>query len=155
MKMWLPAFKKIRKISSRKKTEKFMNSDLTFEDLYNREIDDYTYELIFSEDSTYYILTSTPNKDIESSYSKHISWIDISSLLISKEESYGKSGVLVKTKEFDFIDIDNYSMVKQLSVTDKKTKHKTYLRFEDMKLNSGIKDSEFHEMKLRRIPVND
>ena len=155
MKMWLPAFKKIRKISSRKKTEKFMNSDLTFEDLYNREIDDYTYELDFSEDSTYYILTSIPNEDIVSSYSKHISWIDINSLLVNKEESYGSSGILVKTKEFSFVDIDNYSMVQQLSVIDKKTKHKTYLKFDEVVINSGLKDSEFHEMNLRRIPISE
>ena len=57
MKMWLPAFKKIRKISSRKKSESFMNSDLTFEDLYNRSLDDFTYELESINDSIY-ILTS-------------------------------------------------------------------------------------------------
>ena len=34
MKMWLPAFKRIRKISSSRKSDNFMGSDLSFEDLY-------------------------------------------------------------------------------------------------------------------------
>ena len=155
MKMWLPAFKKVRKISSRKKTERFMNSDLTFEDLYNREIDEYTYSLEISEDSTNYILTSIPNANTESSYSKHLSWINIESLLVNKEESFGKSGSLVKTKEFKFINLDGYNMIKEIHVVDNKTKHKTLLIFENMELNSGIEDSNFHEMNLRRIPTDE
>tara|TARA_B100000959_G_scaffold280688_1_gene342996 strand:- start:276 stop:1019 length:744 start_codon:yes stop_codon:yes gene_type:complete len=155
MKMWLPAFKKVRKISSRRKSQNFMNSDLTFEDLYNRKIDDYTYEVEISKDSIYYILTSILDKDIESGYTKHVSWVDIQSLLVKKEESFGKSGILVKTKEFKFIKINGFDMVEEIYVVDSRTKHKTYLRFDDILLNSGINDSEFHEMNLRRIPINE
>ena len=155
MKMWLPAFKKVRKISSRRKSESFMNSDLTFEDLYNRDIDDYTYQLETSKDSLYYLLTSIPNDDIKSSYSKHVSSVSIESLLIDKEESFGKSGTLIKTKEFKFIKIDDFDIIKEIYVIDSKTKHKTYLRFDEMIVDSGLKDSEFHEMNLRRIPISE
>jgi len=154
MKMWLPGFNRIRKITSRKRTEKFMHSDLTYEDLYNRELDDYSYSLEILDDSTY-ILTSMPKKDIESSYSKHISWIDVESLIVIKEESYSKADILVKTKEFKFIKIEEFNMVKEIYVLDDKTKHKTYLRFEDILVNSGIEDSEFHEMNLRRMPIDE
>ena len=87
MKMWLPAFKKVRKISSRKKSESFMNSDLTFEDLYNRSLNDFTYDLEVIDDSTY-VLTSYPKQELNSSYGKHLSWVDSRNLLITKEESY-------------------------------------------------------------------
>ena len=39
MRMWLPAFKKIRRISSKKKGDSFMGSDLSYEDLSNRDLD--------------------------------------------------------------------------------------------------------------------
>ena len=36
MRMWLPAFKKIRRISSSKKSNSFLGSDFSYEDLFNR-----------------------------------------------------------------------------------------------------------------------
>ena len=45
MRMWLPAFNKVRRISSKKKGDSFMGSDLSYEDLSNRDIDDHTYNL--------------------------------------------------------------------------------------------------------------
>ena len=151
MKMYLPAFKKIRKISSRKKSESFMNSDLTFEDLYNRDLDDFTYDIDLSDDS-FYILSSYPIEGLGSTYSKHISWIDKKSLLIIKEESYGKSGVLLKTKEIKYVNQDEFDLVKEIHVLDVKTKHKTHLIFKKMELNTGLEDAQFHEMHLKRLP---
>ena len=152
MKMWLPAFKKIRKISSRKKSENFMNSDLTFEDLYNRDVDDFTYEIDSSNDSIY-VLTSYPKEELNSSYSKHISWIKRSTLLTKREESYSSKGTLLKTKEIKYTNIDGFDLVKEINVVDVKRKHETHLKFEDMVLNSGIKDKDFHEMNLKRLPL--
>ena len=152
MKMWLPAFKKIRKISSRKKSENFMNSDLTFEDLYNRSLDDFTYEINSPNDSIY-VLTSYPKEKLNSSYSKHVSWISSTTLLITKEESYSSKGVLLKTKEIKYTNIDGFDLVKEINVVDVKRKHETHLKFEDMILNSGIEDKDFHEMNLKRIPL--
>jgi len=151
MKMYLPAFRKVRKISSKKKSESFMNSDLTFEDLYNRDLDDYTYKLDDSNDS-FYILTSYPVENLNSAYSKHISWIDRSSLLIKKEESYAKSGKLIKTKDMKYINKDGFDLIKELHVLDVKTKHQTHLIFKNMQLNTGIDDKVFHEMNLKRMP---
>jgi len=152
MKMWLPAFKKIRKISSRKKSENFMNSDLTFEDLYNRDVDDFTYDIDFPNDSIY-VLTSYPKEELNSSYSKNISWISRSTLLITREESYSSKGALLKTKEIKYTNIDGFDLVKEINVVDVKRKHETHLKFEDMVLNSGIKDKDFHEMNLKRLPL--
>ena len=154
MKMWLPAFKKIRKISSSRKSDNFMGSDLSFEDLYSRELDDYSYTIEFIEESNQYVMTSIPKENIKSSYSKHISWINKDNLLINKEESYNKSGSLFKTKEFKYINIDGFDLVEKITVVDIKKNHKTYLKFAEMILNSGLKDSDFHEKNLRRIPID-
>ena len=39
MRMWLPGFKKMRRISSSKRGDSFMGSDLSFEDLTSRDSD--------------------------------------------------------------------------------------------------------------------
>jgi hypothetical protein len=40
MRMWLPAFNKIRRISSKKKGDSFMGSDLSYEDMTSRDLDE-------------------------------------------------------------------------------------------------------------------
>jgi len=152
MKMWLPAFKKVRKISSKKKTESFMNSDLTFEDLYNRSLNDFTYDLEVIDDTTY-VLTSYPKQDLKSSYSKHVSWVDKRNLLIMKEESYSNKGQLSKTKEIKYTNIEGFDLVEEINVIDVKLKHETHLKFTEMRINTGIEDKSFHEMNLKRMPI--
>ena len=44
MRMWLPAFKKVRRISAKKKGDAFMGSDLSYEDLSSRDLDENEYE---------------------------------------------------------------------------------------------------------------
>ena len=58
----------------------------------------------------------------------------------------------MKTKEMKYINKDGFELIKELHVLDVKTNHRTHLVFKNMELNSGIKDSEFHEMKLKQIP---
>ena len=129
-----------------------MNSDLTFEDLYNRSLDDFTYEVESINDSIY-ILTSFPKEELNSSYSKHVSWMQASDLLIFKEESYSNNNALIKTKEIKYTNINGFDLVTKIKVRDIKTKHETHLKFKDVEINSGIKDSQFHEMNLKRIPI--
>ena len=129
-----------------------MNSDLTFEDLYNRSLDDFTYELESINDSIY-MLTSYPKEDLNSSYGKHISWMHTSDFLIFKEESYSNNNILIKTKEIKYTNIEGFDLVKEIKVRDVKANHETYLKFKDIEINAGIKDSQFHEMNLKRIPI--
>ena len=46
MRLWLPAFKRIRRISSKKKSDSFMGSDMSYEDMTTRKKEDYFFMLI-------------------------------------------------------------------------------------------------------------
>ena len=46
IRLWLPAFKKIRRISSKKKADSFMGSDLSYEDMTSRTKEDYNFSII-------------------------------------------------------------------------------------------------------------
>ena len=76
MRMWLPAFKKVRRISSKKKGDAFMGSDLSYEDLSSRELNENDYNRM--EDDPVngidcYVLEIIPKKEAKSSYIKHVS----------------------------------------------------------------------------------
>ena len=162
MNMWLPAFKKFRRISSQKKSDSFMGSDLSFEDMTNREVNDYQYKILNNNASCFendqinncYILESVPN-DKNSEYSKHISWIDEASYLSYKEESYDKEDKLLKKKTIKYSVIDNYSIMDELFVENVQKNHSTLLKVSEIKINLGFKDDMFHTKTIKRMPLID
>ena len=75
MRMWLPAFNKIRRISSKKKGDSFMGSDLSYEDMTSRELEE--NEFIRLDDAAVdgkdcFVLGITPKPEAKSTYSKHM-----------------------------------------------------------------------------------
>ena len=162
MNMWLPAFKKFRRISSQKKSDSFMGSDLSFEDMTNRELDDYTYKILnndspcFKDDNSQkcFVLESTPNDD-DSEYSKHISWVDKVNYLSFKEESYDKDEKLLKTKIIKYSLIEDYLIMDELFVENIQKNHSTLLKVSDIKINLGFSDDIFHTKTIKRMPLID
>ena len=154
MKLWLPNFKKIRRISSKKKSESFMGSDMSYEDMTSRNIDEYTYSILGSEkidNVDCYILESVPS-EIKTEYSKHISWITKDTHLPIKEESYDKNGKFLKSKSIIYQQIKEYNIMKELHIKNVQRNHQTILKFDNIEVDSGIKDNIFHEKNLKRMP---
>ena len=157
MRMWLPAFKKVRRISSKRKGDSFMGSDLSYEDMSSRKIEEHKYLRLEDEiinDLLCYQLEVIPNEKAQSAYSKHLSWIDQATLMIIKEESYDKRGELKKTKEFYNSVLKGYSVMERVFVKDVQKNHSTEVTFEGLEVNLGIKETLFQEKNLKRLPKN-
>lgn len=155
MRMWLPAFKKVRRISSKKKGDSFMGSDLSYEDLSSRELDEHEYnrlddEIINGIDC--YVMEISPTPKAKSSYSKHVSWIAKNGLYGVKEESYDKRGKLKKRKNFTYEKMKNYFVLQHVFVNDMQKNHSTEVTFTDIQVDSGIEQDLFQEKNLKRLP---
>ena len=155
MKMWLPAFKKIRRISSKKKGDSFMGSDLSYEDLSRRNLKDYTFKKLedrYYNDKSYYIIEITPKEKTYSSYEKHISWVDKKSYNIIKEDSFGINGDILKEKELFYKSFNGYELIEKVKVYNPISKHSTIIDFTEIEINSDINERFFHEKYMKRIP---
>ena len=157
MRMWLPAFKKVRRISSKKKSDSFMGSDLSFEDLSNRRLNSNDYKRL--EDAKWlgrdcYVLETVPKKESKSNYVRHVSWIDKKHKNVLKEQSFNKKNKLEKEKHFSYETRGKYQLIKKVSVENLLEKHATEITFSDIVINSGISDKLFQEMSLRRLPLD-
>ncbi|MFQ6606317.1 MAG: outer membrane lipoprotein-sorting protein [Fidelibacterota bacterium] len=155
MRLWLPAFKKVRRISAKKKGDAFMGSDLSYEDLTNRDLEENEYRRL--EDETIqgkecYVLEVIPKPEAQSTYSRHVSWIVKTDLTILKEESYDRSGRLKKKKAFQYTKLKSYHLPKEIFVEDVQKKHTTRLTFDHMEVDTGVKASLFQEKNLKRLP---
>ena len=156
MRMWLPAFKKVRRISSKKKSDSFMGSDLSFEDLSNRRLNSNDYKRL--EDAKWlgrdcYVLETVPKKESKSNYVRHVSWIDKNHINILKEQSFNKKNKLEKEKHFSYETRGKYQLIKKVSVENLIEKHATEITFSDIVINSGISDKLFNDISLRRLPL--
>ena len=155
MRMWLPAFKRTRRISAKRKGDAFMGSDLSFEDLSNRELSDYQYRRLDDEEwknIDCYVLEIFPKKETRSNYEKHFSWISKSDFIILKEHSFNKKGELAKQKEFFYQRIGTFNILNQVNIKNLINKHGTKVVFSDIEINSGLDKNLFHERNLKRIP---
>ena len=134
-----------------------MGSDLSFEDLTNRDIEDYEYVLLEENASCNnnsngcYKLLSKP-KDISTEYSKHITWVTKDHYLAIKEESYDQDEQLLKLKNIKFKKINEYYIMNELFVENIQKNHSTLLTIDEINLNLGFKDDLFHTKTLKRIP---
>ena len=156
MRMWLPAFKKVRRISSKKKSDSFMGSDLSFEDLSNRRLNSNDYKRL--EDAKWlgrdcYVIETVPKKESKSNYVRHVSWIDKSHMNILKEQSFNKKNKLEKEKHFSYETRGKYQLIKKVNVENLLKKHATEIIFSDIVINSGISDKLFNDISLRRLPL--
>ena len=155
MRLWLPAFNKVRRISSSQKSDSFMGSDMSYEDMTSRELNEYSYELMGEEkynDIDCYKLIAIPKPEAESSYSKFISWITKDEYLLLKEESYDKSGRLAKERTIKYIEQKGYAVPGEMFVKNVQKNHSTLLKFDKMELDTNVQDALFQEKNLKRLP---
>ena len=155
MRMWLPAFKKIRLISAKKRSDSFMGSDMSYEDMSTRQLDEFNFIIMGNErfqDVSCHLLESKPKEHIRTEYSRHITWVDSTLFVPLKEESYDKSGKQLKEKHFTYTVINKYHILTEVQVTNIQKNHSTTLKFENIELDRGVEDSYFHERYLKRLP---
>ena len=155
MRLWLPAFKKVRRISSRKKGDAFMGSDISYEDMTTRNIAEYDYTLLGRESvegADCYILESIPKTGVESSYNRIVTWIDVENYTARKEETYDDKGKLLKKRTIKQIDIKSYTLPGEIFVENVQKEHTTMFIFENIEVDTGVEENLFQEKNLKRLP---
>jgi len=155
IRLWLPAFKKIRRISAKKKADSFMGSDLSYEDMTSRQIEDYNFTIIKEDNinnQDCYLMKSEPKKGIKSEYSKHLTWVTKDKYLPVKEESYDNENKLLKAKSFKYANLNSFDLVSEIFVENMQKKTNTLLKLSNLRVNTNVKDNLFQEKNMKRLP---
>ena len=151
--IYLPAIKRIKAISSDSKSDYFMGSDFTYDDLGDRKPKDDNHKIIKMEKlngENCYVIESTP-KDEDYVYSKVISWVIKDKWVGLKREFYDEDGELLKTLEVKNIkNIDGILTVMKSVMSNVQNNHKTVIELKDVKYNTNISDRQFTERMMKR-----
>ena len=151
--IYLPVIKRVKRISSDSKSDYFMGSDFTYDDLGDRKVDDDTHKLIKEEKykgEDCYVVESKP-KDPDYMYSKTITWIIKDKNIGLKKEFYDEDGALLK-----ILTVENYEKIKDYYIITKSVmnnvqkKHKTIMELTKIKVDKKIPEKKFTERMMKR-----
>ena len=151
--IYLPALKKIKRISSDSKSDYFMGSDFTYDDLGDRKLDADVHKLLREETVdgiACYVVESVP-KDEDYMYSKTITWIRKENFVGLKKEFYDEDGELLKTLSIKKVEnIKGYWVISRSEMHNVQKNHTTTMELQDIKLDSGVPASMFTERMMMR-----
>ncbi|GAB4346498.1 MAG: outer membrane lipoprotein-sorting protein [Candidatus Abyssubacteria bacterium] len=156
--LYLPALRKVRRISAADQTDNFMGTDFTYEDIRSEKYDEHEYKLLGSDVIDGYecylieALPATEKQKRESGYSRREIWVRKDILLTVQVKFYDRKGELVKVEvRKDIIEAaPNIYRPNFMEMKNLKTGHTTQLTFDQRRINQGIPDRIFSERELKR-----
>ena len=154
--LYLPALKRVKRISSRNKSGSFMGSEFSYEDIASQEVEKYTYKWI--RDERYegrecFVLEKYPVDKKNSGCTKQVIWLDKKEYRVWKVEYFDRKNSLLKTlTSTDYRRyLDKYWRPDQMYMINHQSGKSTKLIMSNYKFRNGLKDSDFSQNSLRRV----
>ena len=147
--LYMPAYRKPRRIAGSSKSESFMGSDLSYEDM-SMDYKDKKYDKkLLKETDTEYVVEVIPN-DEDISYDKIIIYVDKEHFYGKKIELYEK-GELSKVIEIKKVKIENGKVTPMdMVITNVSTGHKTEIVMESIEYNIKLPSNFFSIRTLKK-----
>ena len=145
--MWRPAIGRDQRIALQDRSTRFFGTDFSFEDLEERDVDQYDYKLLGEEGGAWKI-ESRPRKTSQYTYSQF--WIKKDNFTIIKIEAYGKKGLVRVIEYKDYELLKNIWTARICEVLDVARNSRTVLKYDKVDYNLPLKDVEFTLEALRR-----
>lgn len=153
--LYLPALKRVKRISSRNKSGSFMGSEFAYEDISSQEVEKYTYKWIRDEvyaDQECFVVEFYPVDQKNSGYTRQINWIDKSEYRVLKVEYFDRKNSHLKTLTSTGYQkyLDKYWRADEMLMINLQTGKSTKLIWSDYKFRTGLKSSDFNKNSLKR-----
>lgn len=153
--LYLPALKRVKRISSSNKSGPFMGSEFAFEDLSSFELEKYDYEYVRDEmidGKDCFLVKYTPRYE-HSGYSYQDVWIDKSEYRVQKIVFYDRKSALLKTLRFSEYEqyLEQYWRAMKMTMENHQTGKSTFLTWNDYEFDVGLSDSDFNSNSLKRV----
>jgi hypothetical protein len=151
--MWTPAIERDRRIALQDRSTRFFGTDFSFEDLEERDVNQYDY-LLQSDDvvdgAACWKILSTPRESKSSQYTKSIVWVRKDNYAFARFENYVKDQV---ARRLDYSKIENVQGIwtaRQLEMTDVRRGSRTRLTLDKLEYNVPLNEDDFTLQAIRR-----
>lgn len=153
--LYLPALKRVKRISSANKSGPFMGSEFAYEDISSQEVEKYTYKYLRDEKfngKDCFVIERKPTYE-HSGYTKLISWVDKAMYQAVKVEFYDRKNTRIKTlvasghKQY----LGRYWRAHTMEMTNHQTKKSTTLEWKNYQFKTGLRSRDFDKNALKRL----
>ncbi len=152
--LYLPALKRVKRISSSNKSGPFMGSEFAYEDLTSQEVEKYRYKYLRDEKldgrDTFVVERYPAYK--YSGYTRLVTWLDKTMYQPLKIEFYDRKKSLLKTLTFsDYRQYqDKFWRPGKMSMVNHQTNKSTDLIWSDYRFGTGLTERDFDRNSLKR-----
>jgi len=151
MYVYMPAYKRVRRVASHVENQGFMGSDVSPEEVSSAAWSVNWQGKIIEDKKKVWVIEVQPKRGYESIYSKQVITVDKSFGGVIKVKSFDKRGKLVKSQERTEVkSFGPITMPTKFVYKDHTTGSKTILTFKSCKVNQGIPESAFSKRALMR-----
>ena len=151
--IYLPALKKTKRISSDSKSDYFMGSDFTYDDLGDRKLEDDTHKLLREEtmDGKECYVVESLSKDEDYMYSKTMVWVNKSNFIGVQKEFYDEDEDLLKVLTIKEVEeISGIWVITNSEMKNVQKNHRTTMVLNNVQINTGMSESKFSERMMMR-----
>jgi hypothetical protein len=152
--LFLPALKRVKRISSANKSGPFVGSEFAFEDFTALELNKYDYNFLREEQVDGIkmdVVERTPRYE-NSGYTRQVSWVDQDVYQVRKVEFYDRRGDLLKTLTLnDYRDYDGVWRSQRMQMVNHQTGKSTDFIYSDYRFDVGLDEGDFVKGRLARL----
>lgn len=156
--LYLPALKRVKRISSKNKSGPFVGSEFAFEDFTSQELNKYTYKYLRAEPCptdnalTCDVVERYPAYEF-SGYTKQISWVDQADHQLRQVDYYDRKDEHMKTLTFGGYKKyeDKFWRAHELKMVNHLNGKSTDFLFSDYKFGLDLSDNDFVKGVLKRV----
>jgi outer membrane lipoprotein-sorting protein len=151
--MWTPAIERDRRIALQDRSTRFFGTDFSFEDLEERDVNQYDYELLGEEvvDGTLcWKIESTPKQSKSSQYTRSTVWVRKNTYTFARIENYVRDEVVRRLDYRDMQEIQGIWTARQLEMHDLRRGSRTRLTLQNLQYDVPMDAGDFTLQALRR-----
>ncbi|MBE9529034.1 MAG: outer membrane lipoprotein-sorting protein [Proteobacteria bacterium] len=152
--LYLPALKRVKRISSSSKSGSFMGSEFSYEDLSSQEVEKYTHKWLRDEEYNGQdcFVTELDPVHPKSGYSRQVVWQDKKEYRTLKVEYYDRKNAHLKTLVMDgYVKyLDRFWQPAEMNVTNHTNGKSTRLEWKEYRFRTGLRAKDFTKNALKR-----
>ena len=151
--MWTPAIERDRRIALQDRSTRFFGTDFSFEDLEERDVNQYDYQLLGEETvdgAPCWKIQSAPRESKSSQYTRSIVWVRKDHYAFARIENFVKEQAVRRLSYSDIQNVQGIWTARQLEMLDVRRGSRTRLTLEKLQYNVPMRDEAFTLEAIRR-----